>query len=119
MAKGKTVSWENWLIFGIGVWLMLAPWVLPGGYSYGRMLVPSWNLWISGVIVLVGAGLALRRFRPWEEWINLVAGTWVLVSPWVLRYSGVAWFSWTSVVSGLTIVALSVVSLAEARRGAS
>ena len=32
-------------------------------------------------------GFASDHVAEWEEWINLLLGVWVLVSPWVLSFS--------------------------------
>jgi hypothetical protein len=29
---------------------------------------------------------ALAAFAVWEEWLNLVAGLWLVVSPWILGF---------------------------------
>jgi hypothetical protein len=43
------------------------------------------------VIIAAISIAALAAFAVWEEWLNLVMGLWVLVSPWVLGFpSGAA-----------------------------
>jgi len=107
----KNAQWENWVNFAVGLWLTLAPWMIPGGIWEGRAVAASWNLWFSGTIVLVSSALALWSLKPWEEWVNLAVGAWLIVSPWILGYAGVGWFAWTSVLSGLIIVVLSLLAL--------
>src|SRR3546814_14922626 len=65
------------------------------------------NAWISGVIVAVIAGAALMRAQPWEEWTNLIIGTWLLVSPWVLAFSANAAATWNAVIVGFLVLVLA------------
>jgi hypothetical protein len=41
------------------------------------------NAWVSGIVIGAVAIAAFKKFAEWEEWINLLLGVWVLVSPWV------------------------------------
>jgi len=45
------------------------------------------DAWLSGFVIGVVAIAALTRFAEWEEWINLMLGLWVLVSPWALSFA--------------------------------
>ncbi len=44
------------------------------------------NAWVSGVIIGTVAVVALTKFAEWEEWVTLLLGVWVVVSPWVLGF---------------------------------
>lgn len=55
------------------------------GFSAG---VQSQNAFIVGIIIVVLSIAALAAFAVWEEWLNLIVGLWLIVSPWVLRFSG-------------------------------
>jgi hypothetical protein len=45
------------------------------------------DAWVSGGIVVVASLAAVLMFSPWEEWINLALGIWVIVSPWILGFA--------------------------------
>ena len=47
-----------------------------------------------------------RRFRSWEEWINVVLGAWLVASPWVLGATLVA--TTNLVIVGVLVLALAV-----------
>jgi len=81
--------WQDWLNLLLGAWLFISPWALgfakAGGaatstYSHAA----AFNAWIVGVIVVLLSIAALARTQPWEEWLNLLAGFWLFISPWVL-----------------------------------
>jgi len=44
------------------------------------------------------------RFPTLEEWVNLVLGAWLLVSPWVLGFSTATALMWNAVLIGALIV---------------
>ncbi len=41
---------------------------------------------IVGIIIAVLSIAALAAFAVWEEWLNLVAGLGLIVSPWLLGF---------------------------------
>jgi hypothetical protein len=70
----------------LGAILMVSPWIF--GFSDGAA---STNAFVSGVIIAVISIAALAAFAVWEEWLNMIMGLWVLISPWVLGFpSGTA-----------------------------
>ncbi len=44
-----------------------------------------------------------REWTRWQDWANLVAGIWVLISPWVLAITSNEAASWNSWVVGAVI----------------
>ena len=64
----------------LGAFLFIAPWLF--NYAPGA---ESWNAWIAGAVIAALSVVALSAFAEWEEWLNLVVGLWVIVSPWVHR----------------------------------
>ncbi|ACL57656.1 SPW repeat protein [Methylobacterium nodulans] len=87
--------------------LFISPWLF--GYS-GEQAAP-WNAWICGLVIAIVALAAVIAFQEWEEWINLVAGLWVAVSPWALGFAGLAYATWTAVAVGLGVAILAAVEL--------
>ena len=70
----------------LGAILLASPWIFQ--FSGGPA---STNALVSGVIIAVISIAALAAFAVWEEWLNLIMGLWVLISPWVLGFpSGTA-----------------------------
>jgi SPW repeat-containing protein len=70
----------------LGAILLASPWIFQ--FSDGPA---STNAFVSGVIIAVISIAALAAFAVWEEWLNLIMGLWVLISPWVLGFpSGTA-----------------------------
>jgi hypothetical protein len=57
----------------------------------------------------------------WENWINVVLGIWILLSPWIFGYAGETVPFWNAFVTGLTAAGVSAAALpiARSRRGQS
>jgi hypothetical protein len=64
------------------------------------------NAWVSG-IVSVQWRSQRSRIAEWEEWVNLLLGVWVLVSPWVLSFSAQTTARWAHVGIGLIVAVLA------------
>ena len=66
----------------LGAFLFLSPWLF--AFAAGPQ---SQSAHISGIVIAVLSVAALAAFAVWEEWLNLIVGLWVIVSPWVLGFS--------------------------------
>jgi hypothetical protein len=64
----------------LGAVLFISSWFFAG--------LASQNAFVCGMIIVVISLAALAAFAVWEEWLNLILGLWILVSPWVLGFSG-------------------------------
>ena len=65
----------------LGMILFFSPWLF--GLSSGA----QWQTAsIVGILIAVLSIAALAAFAVWEEWLNLVAGLWLIVSPWLLGF---------------------------------
>ena len=54
---------------------------------------------------------ALLAYAPWEEWLNLLAGVWAIVSPWVLGFTGNGTATTVLVIVGILVVICAVIEL--------
>ena len=62
-------------------------------------------------MIAVLAIAALAAFAVWEEWLNLIVGLWVLVSPWVLGFYGTTRPMAVHVVVGIVVAVLAAVEI--------
>jgi hypothetical protein len=103
--------WQDWLNLLLGAWLFISPWVL--GFAKTSTATGTMhssaasNAWIFGVIVMVLSIAALVRTQPWEEWLNLLAGVWLFISPWALSYSTVPSALWNALIVGALVFILA------------
>lgn len=89
----------------LGAFLFLSPWIFT--FPTGTQ---SQNAWISGIIIAVLAIAALAAFAVWEEWLNLIVGLWVAVSPWVLGFQGTTART-VHLIVGLLVAILAAIEL--------
>jgi len=66
---------------------------------------------IYGAAVGLVAWFALAAFAVWEEWLNLIVGLWVLVSPWVLGFQGTTRPMAVHVVVGIVVAVLAAIEI--------
>src|SRR5437762_13554910 len=89
----------------LGAILFLAPWIF--AFESGAQ---SQNAFISGVIIAVLSVAALTAFAVWEEWLNLIVGLWVIISPWALAFEQSTAMT-VNVVIGILVAALAAIEL--------
>jgi len=67
----------------LALWLLVSPWML----NYSQVRLAVWNGDAVAIIVAVSSIAAMLKFNKWEEWISIVAGFWLIASPWLLDYA--------------------------------
>jgi hypothetical protein len=88
-----------------GVLLFISPWV----FRFTGEMNAARTAWVGGVVIAVMGIAALVQFSEWEDWIALIAGILVVISPWVLGFAALTYAMWTCVILGI-IVALASIS---------
>ena len=96
---------QDWVNLVCGALLFISPWTL----KFSGDLMAARTAWVGGIVIGAMAIAALVQFAEWEEWVALVVGVLVVISPWVLGFAAVHAALWTCVVLGL-IVALASIS---------
>ncbi|MBU2532021.1 MAG: SPW repeat protein [Alphaproteobacteria bacterium] len=96
--------WKDVVNLIMGVWLLTSPWIL----AYSLMPTAAWNSWATGAIIALLAAASLFAYRRWEEWILIVLGIWVGVSPWILDFTTLPMAMWNHVIVGTIVTVLAV-----------
>jgi uncharacterized membrane protein HdeD (DUF308 family) len=104
-ARSGEKNVQDWINLVCGVLLFISPWIL----GFSGELVAARTAWVGGIVIGVMAVAAMVQFAEWEEWVALIVGVLVLISPWVLGFAAVYAALWTCVVLGI-IVALASIS---------
>ncbi len=100
----KTLQWEDWVGVAIGVWMLVSPWVL--GFSDHQAAVM--NALVMGTILVLEEMLELGVHEAVEEWIDVVAGLWLIVSPAVLGFGSLMPASLSTIAAGVLSVLFAV-----------
>jgi SPW repeat len=109
----KNESLTDVVNLALGAWLFLSPWI----WGFAPQAAVSWNAWISGVVVAGLAVAALAAFAEWQEWLNLIVGIWVAISPWVVGFSANAAATQDHLVVGVIVAVVAAVRLWFLRQG--
>jgi hypothetical protein len=104
IANKLALRWRDTANLVLGLWLAMSPWV----FAYSNDTLPTWNALLVGVVVAVAAAAALIAFQVWQEWVNMVLGAWLILSPFLLGYSGLAEALWNQIVIGSLIGVLAI-----------
>lgn len=109
--KKLPAQWEDWCDWGLGLWLLLSPWIL----RFEPDVVATASTVIAGIFVLRTELVTLTMFRPWEEWMNVALGVGLVALPWVLNFeTAIATVNLTLV--GPVILALALYEMRSLRR---
>jgi hypothetical protein len=79
-------NWPSWLIVLLGVWEIVAPWVL--GYSDVTPILVN-DIIAGAFIAITGLAQAFTWWN-WPIWWTAMAGFWLLLAPFALTYQGIA-----------------------------
>ena len=65
----------------LGTILFFSPWLFSLSAGAPRQVAS-----IIGLFIAVLSIAALAAFAVWEEWLNLIAGLWLVAAPWLLGF---------------------------------
>lgn len=94
----------------LGAFLFLSPWIFVFAPE-GAAGAASWNAWLSGLVIAALAIAALVSFATWEEWLNLIVGLWVAVSPWLVGFAANATAMRLHLIIGVIVAAVAAIRL--------
>ncbi|HYC16501.1 MAG TPA: SPW repeat protein [Pseudolabrys sp.] len=99
--------------FALASILILAPWI----FGFTSAAIPSANAVISGAVLGLASISAIVILAEWPEWVSLVVGLWVAISPWVVGYDATAVSAMrTNALIGIGVVLLVAAEIALTRR---
>jgi len=87
----------------LGMLLFFAPWL----FGFVSTLA-SENAWLSGALISLLATAAIIAFDAREQRLNLILGSWVTASPWLLGFHAERHIHF---IIGLSLVALTLLEL--------
>ena len=106
--------WQDWVNLIVGIWLFISPWIF--NYSGAGH---AWNSFLFGGAIAIFSLWALVDRKIWEEWINLVIGIWIFISPWILGFASSRTLLWNMLIVGAIVSVLSVWDVSVYRKPAA
>jgi hypothetical protein len=100
--------WQDWLALVLGAWVIASPWFL--GVTIGSNA--AWAAWILGALIVVVAlwSLAVPDMQ-WSEYLQILLGAALFVSPWVIGFTDNTNFTWSAWIAGVIVAGLSLWSV--------
>jgi hypothetical protein len=89
----------------LALFLLATPWLF--AYRNGEATI---DVWVSSAAVAVVSVLALIAFSSWEEWLNLLLGAWLIISPWVIGFTHTRAMHW-SIAIGMAVTFFAAIEL--------
>lgn len=96
--------WQDQAILLLGLWLVVSPWAL----DYPSGSAQAMNAWIAGAVIAVLAAFDLVNTYVWAVVVNLLAGVWVAVSPWVPGVADRGPMMSNSLIVGIAVIVLAL-----------
>ncbi|OGA00907.1 MAG: hypothetical protein A3H35_12725 [Betaproteobacteria bacterium RIFCSPLOWO2_02_FULL_62_17] len=78
-----SMKWQDWTNVALGIWLAVSPWALGFAEQQPAMM----NAVIFGLVLAVFSLLVLGGTVSAKEWINMISGLWLVLSPFVLGFT--------------------------------
>jgi hypothetical protein len=99
-------TWEDWCGMLLGVLIVLSPWFpSPAGHEVAdaeRSFVIL-NTFTVGILIFGLAQLEYVALQRWEEVAEIVAGLWLIASPYIFGYDGMLRY-WHASLGGLVVL---------------
>ncbi len=109
-----TTRWQDWAELILGIWLFISPWLL----NYSNVSAAATNAYVLGIAIVILSLIELYTWERWEEWVNLVFGIWLIISPWVLGFNVVGRATQNMVVLGILMIILPLWAVGQQRQQA-
>ncbi len=103
----RDARFQDYANLVLGVLLFIAPWAL----NYTNEMMAARVAWIGGLVVAILSLAAIFKFAEWEEWVNLLIGAGVFISPYVFHFMHVMHAVATHYVLGVLIVIAAATEL--------
>jgi len=102
-----TARWQDWASFTLGLWLALSPWIV-GDTEHESA---TGNAAFLGLALALGCHFEAAFDEEAPEWINLAAGMWLVIAPFVLGFSSVHVATVNSIAVGSLVAVLAASAL--------
>lgn len=104
-------TWPDWVNVVVGAYVALAPLWTTGASAV-------WFI-VLGILAIAAAVWALDTgSSSVSEWVQMVIGVVLFVSPWFASFSGRAGATWTAWIAGVALVVFAIIGMMMARRRA-
>lgn len=93
--------WVDWVNVGLGVWLIVSPWLLTAAAGYTPA---DWSSWSVGAAIVTVAFFAMYKSAVWGDAVGVMLGAWLIASPWLLGFASASASAANAVIIGMLVI---------------
>lgn len=98
-----TARWQEWTSFALGLWLAMSPWIC----GYEEQHPATANAAFLGIALALGSHFEASMDAARAQWLNLLAGAWLIAAPFVLGFNGAVVPTVNCIAVGTLVVVLA------------
>ena len=98
--------WQDWVNVALGAYLALAP-LWTAGAPIG------WFVTLGILAIAVGLWAAGTASSKPAEWVQIILGAVVFLSPWLGGFAAAAAAAWTAWIIGIALIVFAAVAMSQ------
>jgi len=102
--KDSIISWTGSINLAVGLWLFLSAWMVPAAMTASRANDLFFGVAIFALSVI---RVSVRHRTGLASWLSALAGLWLIVAPFALRYE-LTGQKLNSVIVGAVVAILAI-----------
>lgn len=96
---------------GVGVWLLVSPFLL----GYAANVEATLTAVTVGALLMLTTQLVIARPARWAEYFNLIMAALLIASPFIFGFSSLAAATINSIATGVLLAGFCVIGLVQQR----
>jgi hypothetical protein len=100
-------AWKDVVELLVSVYIFISPFIL----GFFDLSQASTTFLLVGTAAILISQLGIAKQQPWEEWVNLLLGAFLAVSPWLFGYSQVALVTINAVAAGIVLAVFALTAM--------
>jgi len=108
-----SIRWQDWAAILLGAWLVASPWQLDFALNHAAM---GDACGLGVVLIIFNLISVARLLEQGQEIFNIIAGAWLVLSPYALNFSGERNPTVDVIAVGVVVSCLAVWQIADAAR---
>lgn len=108
--------WQDGINILLGLWIVISPWVL----GFTTVQYAGGSAVVIGLVIAVFAAWALVAYARWEDWVNVILGILLVITPWLFEFAAMASTTgtegafiatWNFIIAGVLVAGLAIWSI--------
>ncbi len=99
-----SIRWQDCTAILLGAWLLISPWQLEFTLNHSAM---GNACGVGALLVLFNVMSVARLMEQGQEIVNILAGFWLILSPYALNFSGARGPALDAMGVGIAVICLA------------